>query len=42
MAVTRMRWQKPTQAYVQRRRAEVKTDREVRRCLKRYLRAATF
>jgi transposase len=26
-----------TQAYVQRRRAEGKTDREIRRCIKRYL-----
>ena len=37
IAVTRMRCHHPTQAYVQRRRAEGKTDREIRRCLKRYL-----
>jgi transposase len=37
IAVTRMRCHQPTQAYVQRRRAEGKTDREIRRCLKRYL-----
>jgi hypothetical protein len=32
-----MRCHQPTQAYVQRRRAEGKTDREIRRCIKRYL-----
>ena len=37
IAVTRMRCHPPTQAYVQRRRAEGKTDREIRRCIKRYL-----
>jgi transposase len=37
MAVTRMQCHPPTLAYVQRRRAEGKTDREVRRCIKRYL-----
>ena len=37
IAVTRMRCHQPTQAYVQRRRAEGKTDREIRRCIKRYL-----
>ena len=36
-AVTRMRCHPPTLAYVQRRRAEGKTDREIRRCIKRYL-----
>jgi transposase len=37
IAVTRMRTHPATQAYVTRRRAEGKTDREIRRCLKRYL-----
>ena len=37
IAVTRMRCHQPTQAYIQRRRAEGKTDREIRRCIKRYL-----
>jgi transposase len=37
IAVTRMRCHPGTQAYIQRRRAEGKTDREIRRCIKRYL-----
>ena len=37
MAVSRMRSHPPTRAYVERRRAEGKTDREIRRCIKRYL-----
>ena len=37
IAVTRMRNHPPTLAYVQRRRAEGKTDKEIRRCIKRYL-----
>jgi transposase len=37
IAVTRICCHQPTQAYVQRRRAEGKTDREIRRCIKRYL-----
>ncbi len=37
IAVNRMRCHPPTQAYVQRRRADGKTDKEIRRCLKRYL-----
>jgi len=36
VAVTRMRCHPATLAYVQRRRAEGKTDREIRRCIKRY------
>jgi hypothetical protein len=32
-----MRCHPATQAYVQRRRAEGKTDKEIRRCIKRYL-----
>jgi transposase len=37
IAVARMRAHPGTQAYIQRRRAEGKTDREIRRCIKRYL-----
>ncbi len=37
VAVTRMRCHPATLAYIQRRRAEGKTDREIRRCIKRYL-----
>jgi transposase len=37
VAVTRMRCHPATLAYVQRRRAEGKTDRDIRRCIKRYL-----
>jgi transposase len=37
IAVSRMRSHTQTQDYVQRRRAEGKTDREIRRCIKRYL-----
>jgi transposase len=37
IAVSRMRSHPQTLAYVQRRRAEGKTDREIRRCIKRYL-----
>ena len=37
IAVTRMRSHQPTIAYTQRRRAEGKTSREIRRCIKRYL-----
>jgi transposase len=37
VAVTRMRCHPQTLAYIQRRRAEGKTDRDIRRCLKRYL-----
>ena len=37
IAVTRMRCHPPTIAYVQRRRTEGKTDKEIRRCIKRYL-----
>jgi hypothetical protein len=37
IAVSRMRSHPPTLAYLQRRRAEGKTDREIRRCIKRYL-----
>ena len=37
ITVTRMRYHPPTQAYAARRRAEGKTDKEIRRCIKRYL-----
>ncbi|MFL6163372.1 MAG: IS110 family transposase [Jatrophihabitantaceae bacterium] len=37
IAVNRMRTDPTTRAYVTRRRAEGKTDREIRRCLKRYI-----
>lgn len=37
VVVHRMRRHDETRAYVQRRRAEGKTDREIRRCLKRYI-----
>lgn len=37
IATTRMRYCKRTRAYLARRRAEGKTDREIRRCLKRYI-----
>jgi transposase len=36
IANTRMRADTTTQAYVARRRAEGKSDREIRRCIKRY------
>lgn len=37
IVLTRLRHDPDTQAYAQRRRAEGKTDREIRRCLKRYI-----
>lgn len=37
IATTRMRCCDQTRAYVDRRRAEGKTNREIRRCLKRYI-----
>ncbi|MGP4982076.1 transposase, partial [Glutamicibacter arilaitensis] len=36
-AVTRMTYDEETRVYVEKRRAEGKTDREIRRCIKRYL-----
>ena len=36
-AVTRMTYDEETRIYVEKRRAEGKTDREIRRCIKRYL-----
>ena len=37
IAVNRMRFHPPTQAYTRRRLAEGKTERDIRRCIKRYL-----
>jgi transposase len=37
IAVNRMRHHPPTRAYAERRKAEGKTDKEIRRCIKRYL-----
>jgi transposase len=37
IAVSRMRHHPSTRAYAERRRAEGKTDKEIRRCIKRYL-----
>ena len=42
VALSRMLNHQPTRAYVQRRRAEGRTDREIRRCLKRYLARQIF
>ena len=42
IANTRMRSDSRTQAYVIRRRAEGKSDREIRRCLKRYIARQLF
>jgi transposase len=42
IAVTRMRHDPKTQAYVERRRAEGKTTREIIRCLKRYIARQLF
>ena len=37
IALSRMRYHQPTRDYTDRRRAQGKTDREIRRCLKRYI-----
>lgn len=42
IVVTRMRVDPETQAYVERRRTEGKTDREIKRCLKRYVTRQLF
>lgn len=42
IAITRMRSDERTRAYVDRRRAEGLTDREIRRCLKRYIARELF
>jgi transposase len=42
VVINRIRHDKATQAYVERRRAEGKTDREIKRCLKRYVARQLF
>ena len=42
VAVTKMRDDEETRAYVKKRRAEQKTDREIRRCLKRFIARRVF
>jgi transposase len=37
VAISRLRYHPPTRDYADRRRSEGKTDREIRRCLKRYI-----
>jgi transposase len=37
IAISRLRYDPATRAYAERRRAEGRTDREIRRCLKRYI-----
>jgi transposase len=37
IALSRQRYHQPTRDYIDRRRAQAKTDREIRRCLKRYI-----
>jgi transposase len=37
IVLTRLRYDPATRAYAQRRRAQAKTNREIRRCLARYL-----
>jgi transposase len=42
IVLSRIRWDEDTQAYVKRRTAEGKTQREIRRCLKRYVARELF
>lgn len=42
VVLTRLRYDPSTRAYAQRRRAEGKTDREIKRCLKRYIARQLF
>jgi transposase len=42
IAINRSRTNPETRAYIERRRAQHKTDREIRRCLKRYLARRLF
>ncbi|WP_449374605.1 IS110 family transposase [Arthrobacter psychrolactophilus] len=42
VALTRMIHHEPTREYVQKRRAEGRSDREIRRCIKRYLARTVF
>ncbi|AXO35948.1 IS110 family transposase [Micromonospora chalcea] len=37
ITLSRLRYDEPTRAYADRRRAQGKTDREIKRCLKRYI-----
>ncbi|MGC5331133.1 IS110 family transposase [Micromonospora sp. DT62] len=37
IALSRLRYDEPTRTYADRRRAQGKTDREIKRCLKRYI-----
>jgi transposase len=37
ITLSRLRYDEPTRAYTERRRAQGKTDREIKRCLKRYI-----
>ena len=37
IALSRLRYDPATRAYTERRRAQGRTDREIRRCLKRYI-----
>lgn len=41
-AITRMTYDPETRDYVEKRRAEGKTNREIRRCVKRYLARRVF
>src|SRR5690625_3454814 len=42
VAVTKMTYDRETRAYVEKRRTEGKTHREIRRCLKRYIARRVF
>jgi transposase len=42
VAMSRLRYDPTTQAYAARRRGEGKTDREIKRCLKRYVARQMF
>jgi transposase len=42
IVLSRIRWDADTRAYVQRRTAEGKTTREIKRCLKRYIARELF
>jgi len=42
IALSRLRYDPTTRAYAERRRAEGKTDREIKRCLKRYIARQLF
>ncbi|MBG6181988.1 hypothetical protein IWX62_003213 [Arthrobacter sp. CAN_A1] len=41
-AITRMTYESETCEYVEKRRAEGKADKEIRRCVKRYLARRVF